>query len=291
MRKAYGRLSVWERIEGLKVSVRCSPAESLYAAAAFEHRPSNSQNAEPSFTFDIRRQKKELMTPAQGATDVFSPLIEQAIELAAQWHDGMYRKRRWRDPAFEVPSGATARVPVMAHVTSVAMTVQRAGWDDATVAAAYLHDVIEDANRHGQHLRFEQLRDALGETVAAIVEGVTERMYDADGNRRSWHARKRDYVDQLRVGRVESMAVSLADKLHNLWTINQGLAAGNDVFSRGTNGRGFNAGPEQQLWLHRAVMKAAIRHDDARLDPIQKRLRQEVEQFEAHLIREGYETS
>ena len=58
------------------------------------------------------------------------------MELAAQWHDGTYRKSQWRDAAFEIPDGAVLRVPVMVHVTAVALTLQRAGWDDETVAAA-----------------------------------------------------------------------------------------------------------------------------------------------------------
>ena len=214
------------------------------------------------------------------ATSIFSPLIEHAIELAAQWHDGVYRKSCWRDPAFETPSDGAVQAPVMAHVTTVAMLVQRAGWDEATVAAAYLHDVIEDMNQHGQHLRRDQLREALGVEVAAIVDGVTENKYDAEGHVRPWRARKEDYVEQLRVGRVEAMAISLADKLHNLWTMNQGLEQGDDIFSHGPNRRGLSAGPAQQQWFHRAVLGAASAHQDDRLAPLRARLEQEIERFE-----------
>jgi len=212
---------------------------------------------------------------------VFSSLVEHAIELAAQWHDGVYRKSCWRDPAFEVPEGEAVQVPVMAHVTAVAAIVQRAGWDDATVAAAYLHDVIEDMNQHGQHLRREALRTSLGVKVTAIVDGVTENKYDSEGNVRPWRARKEDYVTQLRTGRPEAMAISLADKLHNLWTMNQGLEQGDDIFSHGPNRRGLSAGPEQQQWFHRAVLEAASAHQDERLIPLRARLEREIERFEA----------
>lgn len=212
---------------------------------------------------------------------VFSPLVEHAIELAAQWHDGVYRKSCWRDPAFEAPSDVTVEVPVMAHVTAVAYTVQRAGWDEATVAAAYLHDVIEDMNQHGQRMRREALRNALGAEVTAIIDGVTEDKYDAAGDARPWRARKEDYVAQLHIGRPEAMAISLADKLHNLWTMNQGLDRGDDIFSHGPNRRGLSAGPEQQRWFHRAVLNAAGAHDDDRLTALKARLAQEVERFES----------
>lgn len=217
------------------------------------------------------------------AAEVFSPLVEHAIELAAQWHDGMYRKSSWRDPAFEVPPGEDVQVPVIAHLTAVAAIVQQAGWDEATVAAAYVHDVIEDMNQHGQRLRRDQLRKALGAAVCAIVEDVTEDKFDAAGNVRSWRARKEGYVDQLRGARSESVAVSLADKLHNLWTMNQALVNGEDVFSPGPNRTALNAGPEPQLWFHRAVLEASRCHDDPRLEPMRERLEEEIERFERRI--------
>src|SRR5690554_6844601 len=88
----------------------------------------------------------------------FSPIIEQATELAAQWHDGTYRKSRWREEAFRVPEGEKLLVPAITHVTTVAMIVQRAGWDDITVAAAFLHDILEDPNRYGDYLPADVLR-------------------------------------------------------------------------------------------------------------------------------------
>jgi (p)ppGpp synthase/HD superfamily hydrolase len=212
--------------------------------------------------------------------EVFSPLVEHAIELAAQWHDGTYRKSSWRDAAFEVPPDDIVQVPVMAHLTAVATTVQRAGWDDATVAAAYLHDVIEDMNQHGKHFRYEQLRKTLGAEVAAIVEGVSEQKYDDDGNVRPWRARKEDYIDQLCAGPPQAMAISLADKLHNLWSMNQALANGENVFAHGPNRTALNAGPEQQRWFHRRVLEAADAHDDPRLVPLRERLLAEIETFE-----------
>ena len=219
------------------------------------------------------------MPPEDTSADVFSPLVEQAIELAAKWHDGTYRKGSWRDPAFEAPPGETVDVPVMAHVTAVATIVQRAKWGEPTVAAAYLHDVIEDANRHGQHLRRAQLREAVGAEVTDIVSGVTELKYDAEGEMRPWRARKEDYLEQIRAGRSEAMAISLADKLHNLWTMNQSLQNGEDIFSPGPNRTPLSEGPDAQLWFHRAVHAAADHHTDPRLDPLQERLKTEIERF------------
>ena len=210
----------------------------------------------------------------------FSPLIERAIELAAEWHDGTYRKSRWRKEAFEVPEDEALRVPVMAHVTAVAMIVQRAGWDEATVAAAFLHDVVEDANRFGGALRREVLAEQLSDEVAARVMDVTEAKYDADGRPRRWQERKEGYVAHLKTAPPESAAISLADKLHNLWTINRGLHHGLDVFASGNGRQGLSAGPEQQRWFHRAVLDATRHHTDVRLDGLRDRLAEEIERFE-----------
>lgn len=221
------------------------------------------------------------MSEAIHAESLFSPLIEQAIELSAQWHDQTYRKKRWRDAPFEVPSSAILRVPVQAHVTAVGLTVQRAGWPDEPVAAAFLHDVLEDANRYGRKMRTDELRRALGEDVLRHVRDVTEDQFDEHGNPIRWRARKEGYVDQIGTASAGSAAISLADKLHNLWSINQGLSRGLPVFEADEQGRGLSFGPTEQHWFHRAVVEATEVYEDARLEPMRARLRSEIEIFRA----------
>jgi (p)ppGpp synthase/HD superfamily hydrolase len=208
---------------------------------------------------------------------LFSPLIEHAIELSAQWHDGTYRKSVWRDPAFEVPEGQDIQIPVIAHLAAVASIVHRAGWDEVTVAAAYLHDTIEDMNQHGQRLRRKQLREAVGAEVAKLVAQVSEQKLDDAGAMRPWRDRKEDYLASLRTGSTEAMAISLADKIHNLWSINQSLDADEAIFEA------LSGGPEAQLWFHRAVLEASRHHDDPRLAPMRERLARELERFVARI--------
>jgi (p)ppGpp synthase/HD superfamily hydrolase len=216
---------------------------------------------------------------------VFSPLVEHAIELAAQWHDQTYRKGRWRDEPFESPD-EVLQVPVMAHLTTVALTVQRAGLDDATVAAAFLHDIIEDANKFSQEFRYEELRLLMGEVVANRVLEVTEQKYDEAGNPRLWKDRKVRYIDHLRTASPEAVAISLADKLHNLWSINEALAQGSDVFATAPGRRALSGGPAEQRWFYRAVLEATAPHDDPRLAPLRARLEVEYDRFE-HLTTEA----
>jgi len=204
---------------------------------------------------------------------LFSPLIEHAIELSAQWHDGTYRKSVWRNPAFEVPEDETVQIPVISHLAAVASIVRRAGWGESVVAAAYLHDAIEDMNRHGQRLRRKQLREAVGAEVARIVAEVSEQKLDEEGRMRSWRARKEEYVESIRSGSSEAAAISLADKIHNLWSITQSLTAGEDIFAL------LSEGAEAQHWFHRAVLDASTSHADPRLEPMRTRLGEEIERF------------
>ncbi len=211
----------------------------------------------------------------------FSPLVERAIELASEWHDGTYRKGRWRPPAFAYADASPVRVPTMAHLATVALTVQRALFDDETVAAAFLHDSIEDANRAGERLRRDVLERTMGPRIAALVEAVTEPKYDERGQPLKWQARKDGYLERLRPAPPEAAAISLADKLHNLWTTNEGLAAGIDVFATGPGRIGLTSGPERQRWFYAAVVEATARHPDARLDALRAALAAEQARFDA----------
>lgn len=210
----------------------------------------------------------------------FSPLLDRAVELAAEWHEGTFRKSRWRSAPFEAPPDVILQVPVMAHVTAVALVVQRAGWEEEAVAAAVLHDVLEDQNRFGGAMPRERLAAEVGEEVVGLVEVVTEPKRGADGRPLPWRTRKQAYVAQVAAGPDSAAAIALADKLHNVWTMNGALEGGIDIFSDAPGRRGLTAGPDDQLWFFRAVLGAAARAD-ARLHPVRTQLEAELARFEA----------
>lgn len=216
----------------------------------------------------------------------FSPVVERAIELAAEWHDGTYRKGRWRPEPFACPPGAVVRVPTMAHVTTVALTVQRAGWCDETVAAAFLHDAVEDANRYGEALTPERLTAEVGERVTAFVMAVTEPQCDADGGWLPWRARKETYLASLAAGPPEAAAIALADKTHNAFSIASSLDAGVDVFTPAPGRTALSADGDAQLWFLRAARAATVHHSDPRLDVLRERLDVEIERL-ARVVKGG----
>ena len=211
------------------------------------------------------------------ASELFSPLIEHAIELAAQWHDGTYRKSRWRPAPFDAEG--SLRIPVMAHLANVAQLVASAGWDEAVVAAAYLHDILEDKNREGVYFPYDKLIALMGEDVAMLVQAVSEQKVDDAGKPLQWRPRKDGYLAQLRAHGPRVAAISLADKLHNLWTMNQALEAGIDIFSTSKTRRGLSAGAPQQYWYFTAVLAATAHLDEPRLDALRTPLQAELERF------------
>lgn len=215
---------------------------------------------------------------------LLSPLVEQAIELSAQWHDGTYRKGRWRNESFPVPPEERLMVPVIAHLTAVGFIVSRAGWDDATVAAAFLHDIIEDGNRHGDLFRYETLGVLVGKEVADLVMEVTEIKMDDDGNARRWKDRKIDYLKTLRTGSDKALAISLADKIHNLWSINAALNTGINVFENGPGRKALSAGPDEQKWFYQSVLEASEAGTDDRLIFMRKRLSHELDRYSDAII-------
>src|SRR5258707_982156 len=81
-------------------------------------------------------------------------LIERAYRVA------------WRAHAEQVRRSGE---PYISHPVGVAMILADLGLDDVTIAAALLHDAVEDTP-----LTKEQLEELFGHEVASIVDGVTK---------------------------------------------------------------------------------------------------------------------
>jgi GTP pyrophosphokinase len=100
------------------------------------------------------------------------------------------------------------------HPWGVAKILAGLQLDEATLAAALLHDVVEDTSTE-----IEELRGEFGEEVANLVEGVTKLTRVKFQSRE--HAEAENYR-KLIVAMAEDLRViliKLADRLHNLRTI------------------------------------------------------------------------
>lgn len=166
-------------------------------------------------------------------TGLFSRLVERALRIAARAHRGQTRKQTdW---------------PYISHPAAVALILQRAGFDDdALLAAAILHDVVEDTDYSPEQLAAEFPQD-----VCRYVAVLTERKTDGDGRKRPWADRKREHIEQVQSAPVAARAIVLADKLHNLGCTLIDLEDGAPVWDR------FNASREDVLDYHRRMVDAA----------------------------------
>ena len=126
-------------------------------------------------------------------------MISQAYELAAAAHVGQTRR-----------SGE----PYIHHPLSVAQIVADLGLDDVTIAAALLHDSVEDTG-----VTLDELAGQFGEEVARIVDGVTKLdrvQFDSKAAQQAASMRKMlvAMAKDLRV-----LMIKLADRLHNMRTL------------------------------------------------------------------------
>ncbi len=126
-------------------------------------------------------------------------LVVRAYRRAAEAHEGQQRK-----------SGD----PYISHPVAVARVTADLGLDDTTIAAALLHDAVEDTK-----VALAELEEEFGPDVAAIVDGVTklERLeFESREAQQAATMRKMlvAMADDLRV-----LMVKLADRLHNMRTL------------------------------------------------------------------------
>lgn len=143
-----------------------------------------------------------------------SPVIEAAIRLATRAHRNQRRKG--------------SDLPYIAHPAAVVSILERAGFANENVlAAAWLHDVVEDTA-----VSLTEIRASFPREVAEIVDSMSEEKTDAGGRRLSWTHRKAHHLARMKEASVESKAVMLADKLHNLTSIRIDSEREVDVWDR-----------------------------------------------------------
>ncbi len=127
-------------------------------------------------------------------------MIGKAYRIAEKMHQGQLRK-----------SGE----PYMIHPAAVALILADLGMDDAAIVAGLLHDVVEDTE-----YTKEQLEKDFGPEIANMVDGVTKLgslVFESKEERQAENLRKM-FLAMSKDIRV--LIIKLADRLHNLRTIN-----------------------------------------------------------------------
>ncbi len=146
----------------------------------------------------------QMLAELLGQVSAYNPkadadLIRRAFAYARDHHQGQLRK-----------SGEQ----FIHHPYSVARLCADMKLDSATIAAALLHDVVEDT-----HAELDHVRELFGEDVALLVDGVTKL------SRINFASREQAQVENYRkmiVAMAQDLRVvliKLADRLHNMRTI------------------------------------------------------------------------
>ncbi|MDR9443500.1 MAG: bifunctional (p)ppGpp synthetase/guanosine-3',5'-bis(diphosphate) 3'-pyrophosphohydrolase [Microbacteriaceae bacterium] len=123
-------------------------------------------------------------------------IVENAFKKAEKAHQGQSRK-----------SGE----PYITHPVAVAKILAELGTGPTTIAAALLHDTVEDTD-----YSLEQLRQDFGEEVALLVDGVTKLDKVKLGDKTQAETIRKMIVAMSRDIRV--LVIKLADRLHNART-------------------------------------------------------------------------
>ena len=153
---------------------------------------------------EVADRHQALLDELLGAVEDYKPggdreLIVRAFSFAAAAHEGQQRR-----------SGEE----FINHPLGVAKVLAELHMDEETIAAALLHDVVEDTEAD-----LRAVKDEFGDQVAQLVDGVTKLTRIQFQSRE--HAEAENYR-KLIVAMAEDVRViliKLADRLHNLRTI------------------------------------------------------------------------
>lgn len=133
-------------------------------------------------------------------------LLTKAFETAKKFHYGQFRE---------------GGLPYVTHPVAAAKKLRVSGYGDEVVAAALLHDVLEDSG-----CEREKMERLVGERVTSIVLEITDKDKTAP-----WKERKAGYLATLERASQEALAVACADKAHNLECLVEGYRSGGETFA------------------------------------------------------------
>lgn len=129
-----------------------------------------------------------------------SPLVGAAFEKASAAHAGQVRN-------------GSGGMPYIEHPAAVAARLDEHGYGEEVLAAALLHDVVEDSET-----TVEDLRAQFGDRVAELVGALSD-----DESIDDYRARKDEHRARVRRFDGDAFAIYAADKLTNSSTLHEAL--------------------------------------------------------------------
>jgi len=165
---------------------------------------------------------------------LWTPLTERALNTAARLHDGRHRKGEEKNPE-------------IVHLVAVASIVSQYTDDEEVVAAALLHDTIEDTS----YTAFD-LKKEFGDRVCELVCGVTiPEAHDEEGH--EWKKDRTRYYENLKDAPNESALIAAVDKLHNFTSILRQYEESPEQFQKE-----FGGTKEDRILVYKAIVDLLI---------------------------------
>ena len=158
-------------------------------------------------------------------------LVSEAIAFAVKAHDGMRRKK----------SGA----PYILHPMEAAVIVGTMTDDQNLIAAAALHDVVEDAG-----IAIEEIEQRFGKRVRELVQSETEDKRENLPTTETWRIRKEESLEVLKNTEDPGvLMVWLGDKLANMRSLYRDWKVEGDAMWQRFNQKD----PRQQAWYYHSI--------------------------------------
>ena len=160
-------------------------------------------------------------------------LVSEAIAFAVKAHDGMRRKK--------------SDAPYILHPMEAAIIVGTMTDDQNLIAAAVLHDVVEDAG-----ITIEEMEEKFGQRVRQLVESETENKRADLPPSQTWRIRKEESLAVLKhTDDIAVLMVWLGDKLANMRAIYRDFKDEGVAMWQRFNQKDVN----EQAWYYRTIAK------------------------------------
>ncbi len=138
-------------------------------------------------------------------------VLDRAIEYAVIKHSGMNRKG--------------TNVPYIVHPMEAAAIVSALTDDEEVIAAAVLHDVLEDTDAS-----YEELVQLFGRRIASLVADESEDKREGRAPEETWTERKTEALRHLQGACPEAKMIALGDKLANIRAMHRDQLVLGDAF-------------------------------------------------------------
>ena len=167
-------------------------------------------------------------------------LVSEAIAFAVKAHDGMRRKK--------------SEVPYILHPMEAAVIVGTMTADQNLIAAAALHDVVEDAD-----ITIEEVEEKFGKRVRELVGAETEDKRADLPPADTWRIRKEESLNVLKnTDDIGVLIVWLGDKLANMRSIYRDWKVEGDAMWQRFNQKDV----KEQAWYYGTIVKLTERLAD-----------------------------